>query len=137
MVWGYLTEFWNSITQVGTYTIEWFQNIGNAVAGAIGNLFEFINHSLSDIFVYGGWFFSSLGVLFQKFWLPINYIFNFIKAFVGKAIATPTDQNIWAFSEEVKAIFQQIPYWSTLSMVLGICILIIFGIAILKQFLRS
>ena len=109
MTWGYLGEFWNSITQVGTYTIEWFENIGNAVAGALGNLFEFLNHSLSDVFIFGAWFFSTLGQLLIKLWLPVNYVFNFISAFVEKAFATPEPQNIWSFSSEITDIFEAIP----------------------------
>lgn len=137
MIWGYLGEFWNAITDVGTFTVEWFQNVGNAVAGAIGNLFEFVNHSLSDVFVYGGWFFSTLGTLLSKFWTPVDYIFSFFSGFVEKAFLTPEPQNIWGFSDEVMAIFEKIPHWTTLTSVLGVGILIIVGVAILKQFLRT
>lgn len=137
MVWGYLSEFWNSITQVGDYTIEFFQNIGNAVAGALGNLFEFLNHSLSDVFIFAGWFFSTLGNLLSKLWLPVNFIFTFFSAFVEKAFTNPEPQNIWVFSDEIMSVFETIPYWSTLTFVLGIGILIIVGMAILKQFLRT
>lgn len=141
MIWGYLEEFWNAITQVDIdpwhYTIEFFQNVGRGVAGAIGNLFEFLNHSLSDVFIFGGWFFSTLGNLFSKLWLPVNYIFAFFSAFVDKAFETPTPQNIWGFSSEVMAVFEAIPYWNTITFVLGVSILIIVGIAILKQFLLT
>jgi len=137
MVWGYLSEFWNSITQVGDYTIEFFQNIGNAVAGALGNLFDFLNHSLSDIFIFGGWFFSTLGILLSKLWLPVNFIFNFFSAFVEKAFTTPEPQNIWVFNSEIMSVFETIPYWNTLTFILGVGILIIVGMAILKQFLRT
>jgi len=137
MIWGYLEEFWGAITTLPSYTIVYFQNIGNAVAGALGNLFEFLNHSLSDVFIFGGWFFSTLGNLFSKLWLPVNYIFSFFSAFVGKAFATPEPKNIWSFNDEIIAVFDTIPYWSEMGFVLGLGILIIIGIAILKNFLRT
>jgi len=137
MTWGYLQEFWNAITGVGDYTIAWFQSVGNAVAGALGNLFEFVNHSLSDVFIFGGWFFSILGNLLGKLWLPINFIFNFFTAFIDKAFSTPVVENLWNFSAEIMTVFEKIPHWNTLTLVLGSCILIIFSIAILKQFLKT
>jgi len=137
MDWGYLGEFWNAITGVGDYTIAWFQSVGNAVAGAVGNLFEFVNHSLSDVFVFGGWFFSVLGNLIGKLWLPINYIFNFFKSFAEKAFSTPVNPDIWNFNDEIKSVFENIPYWNTITLVLGVCILIIFSVAILRQFLKT
>lgn len=137
MEWGYLSEFWNAITGVGEYTVEFFQSIGNAVGGAMGNLFEFVNHSLSDVFVFGGWFFSTLANLFSKLWLPVGYLFNFFSAFVSKAFSSPIVENIWGFSDEIMSVFNRIPYWENMSFVLGICILIIVGVSILKQFLRT
>lgn len=137
MAWGYLSEFWNAIIQVGDYTIEFFQSIGNAVAGAIGNLFDFLIHSLSDVFIFGGWFFSTLGLLFSKLWLPVNYIFAFFSSFVSKAFSTPIPQNIWGFNSEIMSVFQAIPYWNTIIAVLGVAILIIVAMSILRQFLRT
>lgn len=136
MTWGYLGEFWNSITQVGDYTITFFQNIGNAVAGAIGNLFSFINHSLSDLFVFGGWFAENLGSIWDKIVLPFQYLLQFLKSFVTKAVATPTtNEDIWSFTTQIKEVFSAIPFWSVLISVLFIAILIIVIISILKQIL--
>ena len=140
-MWDYILQFWNSLTEVvvsaGSYSVEWFQNVGNAVAGAIGNLFEFIIHSFSDIFLFGGWFFSTLSDFFTKLWLPINYIFAFLSGFVDSAFNTPEVQEIWSFDSEIIAIFETIPYWTTLTMVLGVGVIIIVSVAILKQFLRT
>lgn len=139
--WGYLSEFWDLITQVDIspweYSVDFFKGIGNAVAGAVGSLFEFLNHSLSDVFVFGGWFVSVLGNLLTKLWLPVNYIFSFFSAFVERAFATPEPQNIWSFSTSTKAVFSAIPYWDTTISVLGVSILIIVGMAIFKQFLKT
>lgn len=141
MPWGYLSEFWDAVTQVtitaGNYTVAWFESVGNAVAGAIGNLFEFINHSLSDIFIFGGWFFSVLSGLFTRLWLPVNYIFSFFSAFIDKAFETPETQNIWSFGTSTLAVFSAIPYWSSITLVLGVSVLLIVSVATLKLFLSS
>lgn len=142
MTWGYLGEFWNSIASTTLnaweYTEAWFQNVGNAVAGALGNLFEFINHSISDVFVFLGWFFENLGFIFGQLLAPIKYIFQYSRSFFDQAFVSPaTTTEIWTFTTTTIEVFETIPFWTEFSIVLGIAILIIFGIAILKLFLRS
>lgn len=142
MNWGYLGEFWDSVASstinAWEYTADWFQNIGNAVAGALGNLFEFINHSLSDAFVFLGWLFENLSFIFAQLLAPVKYIFEFSQSFVSQAFLPPaTTTEIWNFNTSTIAVFEAIPFWSEFSVVLGIAILVIFGIAILKLFLKS
>lgn len=135
MLWGYLTEFWGKITQVGDYTIEFFQNIGNAVAGAVGNLFEFIIHHVTDVFVFGSWFFANLTMIFGKLFVPVKFIFQFFKSFVSTAFSSPVDVSIWNFSDEIKNIFYAIPYWDSLVLVLGVAITLLAGYGIFKKIL--
>lgn len=142
MNWGYLGEFWDKVASstidAWQYTAEWFQNIGNAVAGAVGNLFEFINHSVSDVFIFLGWLFQNLGFIFAQLLAPVKYIFQFSKSFFSQSFSAPaTTTEIWNFNTSTISVFEAIPFWSEFSVVLGIAILIIFGIAILKLFLKS
>lgn len=136
MIWGYLTEFWNAITGVGEYAIEWFQGVGNAVAGAIGGLFHFINHSITDIFVLFGWLFSNFRDFFIGILLPIRYVYTFLKEFINTAVISPTTsaEALWQFPGNVMDFFNAIPLWNILSSVLGIAIIILVGFAILKRF---
>jgi len=141
MFWGYLSEFWDSVSSTTLnaweYTESWFYNIGNAVAGAVGALFEFVNHNLSDFFVFLGWFFSNLGYILNQLIAPIKYILTFSKFFFVGALDDPaTTTEIWNFSTSTISVFEAIPYWSELSIVLALSILLIFGIAILKLFTR-
>lgn len=133
MTWGYLSEFWNAITSVGDYTVEFFQSIGNAVAGAIGSLFEFFIHTFSDIFTYAGWFFENIGHIFSLLFSPINFIFNFLKSFISSAVASPTETTIWAFPDQVKSVFSAIPYWNTIVVVLLACVLILVSVSLLRH----
>lgn len=136
-MWGFLSEFWEQITSVGDYTIEFFENIGLAVAGAIGSLFDFLIHYISDFFVFLGWLFSAIKELVFSLILPISYIYSFLNAFISNAIKTPIEPEVnYTFTTSTLAIFNTIPYWETLSMVLGVSILIIGGIAIISLILK-
>ena len=132
-MWDYLSEFWNAITEVGETTVEWFQNIGNAVAGAIGGMFEWLIRYVNDFFILLGWIFSILKELIVAFVLPISYIFNFLRAFTISAFSGIQDPELtYEFSGEVLSVFQAIPYWSTIGSVIGIAFLVIGGVGILK-----
>jgi uncharacterized membrane protein len=138
-MWGYLSEFWDSITQVTLnaweYTTEWFQNVGNAVAGAIGQLFYSTLHYLNDTWVFLGWIFSVISSLISLFLLPLTYIFNFLKGLLSSIFSTPTDFP-YTWDAGILAVFNAIPYWSTISVVLGLCISIIIIFFVLKAFAR-
>lgn len=137
MDWGFLGEFWNSITSqtinAWEYTTDWFQQIGLAVAGAIGGLFDFLIHYVNDVFIFLGWLFSLIKELVLAVLLPITYIVNFLKGFLTNAIKTPEIPEVsYAFSTSTMEIFETIPHWNLISSTLGICILVLGGFAILR-----
>lgn len=141
MDWGFLGEFWNSITEItisaGKYTTDWFKQIGLAVAGAIGGLFEYLIHYFSDFFIFIGWFFSTIKELVLALLLPVAYIGNFLKGIIVNSIKTPiTPEVSFSFSTSTMSIFEAIPYWDIITSTLGICILILGGFAILKLLLK-
>jgi len=135
MIWNYLSQFWDAIVSVGEFTVEFFESIGNAVAGAVGNLLEFLNHNASDIFVFAGWLFHNLKIVVEKLFLPIRYIYTYLKSFVSQAFMSPTTsaKEIWSFPAQIMEVFQAIPYWTVFSTILGLGILIIIGVASLKH----
>jgi len=125
MVWGYLSEFWDAITQEvvesGVYTIDWFQSLGNAVAGAIGGLFENLIHHLYDIFYIFNWLFDNLADLFLSIFSPLKWIFSFLKGFWISATAPPVEPEVvYQTAGQVKDIFEAVPYWQYFSMAIGI-----------------
>lgn len=118
-MWGYLSEFWNAIIEVGDYTIAWFQSIGNAVAGAIGGLFEDLTHHFYDVFYIVRWFFANLGTMFSTAFTPLIWIFNFVKGFFVSALMTTEELGIEIptmnlLSDNVEAVFQAVPYFNVL-----------------------
>jgi hypothetical protein len=141
MSWGFLGEFWDSVASstlnAWEYTTGWFQNIGLAVAGALGSLFDYLIHSISDFFVFMGWIFSAIKELALAIVLPINYTGSFLRAFVSNAVKSPaTPEASYVFSTSTMSIFETLPYWDILGTTLGICLLVIGGIAIVKLVLK-
>lgn len=136
-MWDYLSQFWDAITEVGSYTVEWFQNIGNAVAGAVGGMFDWLIHYMNDFFILMGWAFTIIRELVKTFTLPVSYVFNFLKSFTISAFSDPQiPEASYSFSSETMEIFQSLPYWNVITTVLGVSVLIIIGVAIFKLFLK-
>ncbi len=140
MIWEYLSQFWDSIVAVGEYPIAYFQNIGIAVAGALGNFFDVIFHNLNDIFLFLSWFGSNLKNIFLSLLSPITYFFDILRYFFSTAFSTPTLPDptaTFTFSQEILDIFQAIPNWQIFSSILGAVIIFIVGLSGLKLLLRS
>jgi hypothetical protein len=142
MLWNYFSQFWQNITDVIiggiTYTAQFFENIGNAVAGALGQFFDSIFHSINDIIIFFGWFFSNLKTIFVFLLSPVSYFFTFLKTFIsalGQAPSTPAVS--YAFSTDTLAVFDAIPHFDTFKLVLGAIIIFLGGVAILKLLLNT
>lgn len=134
MDWGYLTEFWDKIAVVGDYTIEWFQGIGNAVAGAIGSLFADLIHHIYDVFYIAQYLINNLGDLFLIIFTPLTWVFNFVRGFFVSAFSADVEPDItWVFSDEILSVFQAIPYWDIFTFALGAGIAIIVLVFIFKR----
>lgn len=118
-MWGYLSEFWNAITAVGGYTIEWFQSVGNAVAGAIGGLFEDLTHHFYDIFYINQWFLDNLSEMLSTAFRPLTWIFNFVRGFFVSASMSLEELGIEVpemelMSSNVLEVIEIIPYFNLL-----------------------
>jgi len=146
MVWGYLSEFWNSITETVvstlgdsiTYTVEFFQSIGNAVAGAIGSLFDDLIHHTYDVFLVTYWLFDQVTNAFAVAFTPLYWVFSFSKGFLASATASLEELGIAVdefviYTEIVEDFFDAIPYFSYLLAGGGALIGLFFVILIIKK----
>lgn len=119
-MWGYLSEFWDAITEVGGYTIEWFQSVGNAVAGAIGSIFEDLTHHFYDIFYVIQYFLDNLGTMLSNAFLPLTWVFNFVRGFFASAtmsleeLEIEVPESMTLISENTIAVFEIVPYFNLL-----------------------
>jgi hypothetical protein len=82
-VFGYLSEFWDSITEATSGTIEFFQSIGNAVAGAIGNIFLTPLKVIFDFFWTFKILYDCVANLVEIGWSIFTSFFSFIGSFIA------------------------------------------------------
>lgn len=136
-MWDYLGQFWNSVASTTInaweYTEDWFFNIGNAVAGAIGGLFSWFLHYINDLFVFFGWLFEVLLYFLNLLILPIVFVFDFFSNFITSAFASPSSNPTgWALPLAYKNLLYAIPYFDDLATALGIFISFLISIYIVK-----
>lgn len=86
MFFGHLAEFWNSITgYIATttastieYGVNFFQNVGSAVAGAIGSVFILLAHPVIDFLLALYYLFTQIGhIVVSGITAPVVYIYYF------------------------------------------------------------
>jgi hypothetical protein len=137
-MWGYLSEFWDKLVNVGEYTVEWFQGIGNAVAGALGAFFDDLIHNFYDIYYVIQWLLEGLQNLFAVIFRPLTWIFNFGKGFFDTAFKTPAELGIevgpiGSFSSGVSAVFNAIPYANLIFGGVAAALGIVFLVFLIKK----
>lgn len=137
MVWNYFTQFWNNVSEVvitgGTYTVSWFQSIGNAVGGAIGAFFDVIVHYITDGFLFISWLAFSLKTIFIAMLSPISYFFQILKSFVTTAFNPATAPTVsYLIPDYVLEILDAIPHFATFELIIGSMIILIIGISSVK-----
>jgi hypothetical protein len=140
--WGYLTEFWDSVVEVviggTTYTVDWFQGIGNAVAGAIGGIFSDLTHHFYDIFYILEWALGNLGPILQTALAPLAWLFNFSSGFLTSATSTLENLNIETptFSlsgVDLTTFFAGIPYFTIFTTGIWAILGILFAFYVIKK----
>lgn len=142
MIFGYLSEFWNSVSSTTLnaweYTSDWFYNIGNAVAGAVGNLFDYIIHYLTDTLVFVSWLAHNLGFILGQLLAPIKYLFAFSSSYFSSAFSSPIEpEEFVGFSSTTSTFINSLPYWNEIMIAVVVMIFIVAGVGILKLFLKT
>lgn len=140
-MWGYLTEFWEQLVAVGEYPIEWFEGIGNAVAGAIGGFFEDLIHHIYDLFYLVSWILDSLGNLFNIIMTPLIWVFNFGRGFISTAFATPEQLGLellpsFTYGENIMDFFDSFPYFNVMIAGVGAGLSILMFSFIIKKLIH-
>jgi hypothetical protein len=132
MVWGYLQQFWQNITDATANTVAWFQSVGNAVAGAIGGIFDATIHLIADLGLIFAWLFGELKTIFVALLSPFNYVFTLLKTAIQSAFTPAINELEPVWSASVLDIFNSIPNWSIFGTVLGGMILLFVGISLIR-----
>jgi len=142
MVWSYLSQFWDSITEIvvtsGTYTVSWFQSIGNAVAGAIGSMFDNVFHLMLDVLTALGFYINILFNFFKALIVPFDYFFHYLISCISVLFSplTYTSDLNYEMPSKVLEFFNAIPYWSFFSYSIGAIVLFLVGYKIIRLILK-
>lgn len=142
MIWDYLHQFWDLLVAVNVGSVEYpilfFQQIGLAVAGALGQFFDVIFHNINDVFVLFAWIGGAFKNIFLSLLSPITYFFNILRFFFASAFGSPAQAEVsYTFSAEILEVFNSIPNWTTISLVLGAVVLFVCGVGMLRLLLRT
>lgn len=129
MIINYLLQFWNAITSAAVGTIEYFQSLGNAVAGAIGNVVLTPAHYVVDFFLVLSFLFENLRIVFYSILLYLNYIFIYFKEVITKIDFSTAANPFAVLPTDAITFFNSIPYFSTFT---GVIIAGVMAIALIK-----
>lgn len=133
MILEYFTQLWNKITAVAEYPIEFFQNIGDAVGGAIGGFFTELIHVITDLGIFFLYLFQVAKSVFLIIINPLIYLVTLIYTFITNLFEFEfTYEQPIEISQTAQDILEMIPYWSTLSSVIGAIFLFLIGFKIFK-----
>jgi len=144
-MWGTLSEFWNSITDsvasttenLISYPVSFFENIGNAVGGTLGSLFDNFLHTFNDLIIFTQYYISQMGQIFSNLSIPIQYVFYFFKNIFEYALGTPdTPEITYTWTAGVLSIFDHVPYWEVLGTIIGVGLTILAGAGMFKMLLK-
>jgi hypothetical protein len=91
---------------------------------------------VSDFFILLGWLWTSFFSLVSKVFLPVQYIYTFLKTFLAGALAAPAASQP-VFDNTIVSFFQSIPYFPVLSGGIVIALALMFAIFLLKQFSQT
>lgn len=133
MILEYFTQLWNKITAVAEYPIEFFQSIGDAVGGAIGGFFTELIHVINDLGIFFLYLFQVAKSVFLIIINPLIYLVTLIYTFIINLFEFEfTYEQPIEISQTAQDILEMIPYWSTLSSVIGAIFLFLIGFKIFK-----
>lgn len=92
----------------------------------------------SDFIIFLGWVWQNFLIVIGQIFLPVRYIYTFLKQFITSALATPpAGPGITTFDTGVLSVFAHVPYWNTMLFALVIGITLLMIIFILQTFLKS
>lgn len=134
---GWLTEFWNAITDVvvgsTTYTIDFFKQIGSAVAGAIGNIFLLPLQIIVDFGLAIGWILAQiLNILFDII-APFRFVAIFLYTFITSLFSQPAQVNLFTQNQQSLSFLSSLPYWSVLSTIIIGLVVVTIIVATIKS----
>ena len=125
MSFDFLNQFWDSITDATSGTIDFFKNTGLAVAGALGSIFL---QPLKIIVEFGlalGWVGQNLLLILGNLLQPFKFVYYFFVEILAKLQTVPANATLTGISENYINFLKSFPMFSTIQIVVSGGILII------------
>jgi len=109
---GFLNEFWSAITSATEGTVEWFQSLGNAVAGALGNLLFYPLQAVIDFGLAIAYLMNQLLSLISYLISPFLYFFTFLGAVLNYMFQPATASvSLPPLTTSIITVLNIIPYF--------------------------
>lgn len=90
-----------------------------------------------DLIIFIGWVFHNLTLILKEVFLPVRFVYAFLKSAITSALATPVVPDLsFSFDDNVMTLFHGIPYFNYLVGGLAIALGIIALVVLLRIFQR-
>lgn len=94
--------------------------------------------TIYDLATFLGWVWQNITDIMGNAFLPIKYVYTFLRQFFITAFSAPVAQDeMWTFDDSILGLFSSIPYFSVLISCLMIALTLVMAVLVLKSFLRS
>lgn len=92
--------------------MDWFQSIGNAVAGGVGAIFDAVFHIILDGFTAVGYIVNIFFIFFKGLIRPFEYFFNYLSSGMSSLFSpmTYTSDLSYQLPTNIIEVFEAIPY---------------------------
>jgi len=133
MIFGYLSQFWNSVTSATTDTVAWFQSVGNAVAGALGNLVLIPFRGLFEVILALGWTIVQIVHLVGVIFSPIVFLGIYLYKVSVSFFFTPVTTNLFTLDTSVMTFITAFPLMAIMFVVLTGLLYVVTAISIFTK----
>ena len=90
-----------------------------------------------DLIIFIGWVFHNLTLVLKQVFLPVRFVYAFLKSAISSAFATPITPDLpFSFNSDVMALFHTIPYFNFLIGGVAVAFGIIVLVVLVKVFQR-
>ena len=137
-MWTFFNQLWQSVSSVGTYTAEWFLNIGRAVGGALGDFFLSIIHIIIDFGILLLVLIKTGISVFNALLAPVLWLLTLIYQFFSNVIDFDyVYEPPIAFDSRVATVLNSIPFFSTLALIIVVAFYVLLIFKVFKILARE
>lgn len=93
---------------------------------------------ITDLTTLIGWIWENATIIIGSVFSPVKYIYTFLRNFFVSAFSTPPEpEGLWSFPSDILALFNSVPYLTTLVAAAMIALTLIIAVSLIKTFLKT